>query len=100
MTFTSTESVMRSYKKKLRTSGAVLITGPKWCGKTWTALNAAESVIYMQDPDKKASYLKLASNIDTERFPAPSFLMVLTGGEFAYRRNDGVYVVPLGCLKD
>lgn len=31
----------------------------------------------------------------------PSFLMVLTGtGQYAYRRSDGVYVVPLGCLKD
>ena len=47
-------------EKKLRTSGAVLITGPKWCGKTWTALNVANSVVYMQDPDKRASYLKLA----------------------------------------
>lgn len=47
-------------QKKLRTSGAVLITGPKWCGKTWTALNVANSVIYMQDTDKRASYLKLA----------------------------------------
>ncbi len=47
-------------QRKLRTSGAVLITGPKWCGKTWTALNIANSVIYMQDTDKRASYLKLA----------------------------------------
>ncbi len=47
-------------QRMLRTSGAVLITGPKWCGKTWTALNSACSVIYMQDPDKRASYLKLA----------------------------------------
>ncbi len=46
--------------KKLRTSGAVLLTGPKWCGKTWTALNVVRSVLYMQDPDKRASYLKLA----------------------------------------
>lgn len=46
--------------KKLRTTGAVLITGPKWCGKTWTGLNAANSVLYMQDADKRASYLKLA----------------------------------------
>ena len=30
----------------------------------------------------------------------PDLLMVLTGGEFAYRRDDGVYVVPIGCLKD
>lgn len=47
-------------QKKLRTSGAVLITGPKWCGKTWTALNKAQSVLYMQDADRRASYLKLA----------------------------------------
>ena len=32
---------------------------------------------------------------------APSFLMVLTGtGDFAYRRRDGVYVIPIGCLKN
>ena len=42
--------------KKLRHSGAVLVTGPKWCGKTSTALVASESVIYMQDPDKSGGY--------------------------------------------
>lgn len=42
--------------KKLRHSGAVLVTGPKWCGKTSTALVASESVIYMQDPDKSGAY--------------------------------------------
>ena len=42
--------------RKLRHSGAVLITGPKWCGKTSTALVASESVIYMQDPDKSEAY--------------------------------------------
>ncbi len=32
---------------------------------------------------------------------SPSFLMLLTGvGQYAYRRKDGVYVVPIGCLKD
>jgi hypothetical protein len=30
----------------------------------------------------------------------PSFLMVLTGTEIAYQRKDGVYIVPIGCLKD
>ena len=31
----------------------------------------------------------------------PAFLMVLTStGNYAYRRSDGVYVVPIGCLKD
>ena len=44
---------------------------------------------------------KLRDKIDTTKMKAPSFLMVLTGtGDYAYRRQDGVYVVPLGCLKD
>ena len=43
----------------------------------------------------------LAAKIDTSRMKVPSFLMVLTAvGMFAYRREDGVYVVPVGTLKD
>jgi predicted AAA+ superfamily ATPase len=43
----------------------------------------------------------LASKIDTTKMKNPSFLMILTAvGDFAYRRQDGVYVVPIGCLKD
>ncbi len=39
--------------------------------------------------------------IDTGAMKEPAFLMVLTGlGDYAYRREDGVYVVPIGCLKD
>ena len=45
---------------KLRHSGAVLITGPKWCGKTSTALVASKSVVYMQDPDRGQSYMMAA----------------------------------------
>lgn len=44
----------------LRSSGAVLIEGAKWCGKTSTASKASQSVLYMQDPDKAASYLAMA----------------------------------------
>jgi len=44
----------------LESSGAVLIEGPKWCGKTRTAEEKAKSVLYMQDPDHTASYLKAA----------------------------------------
>lgn len=45
--------------------------------------------------------LKLSGKIDTERMKEPSFMMVLVGvGKYAYRREDGVYVVPVGCLKD
>jgi len=46
--------------RKLRHSGAVLITGPKWCGKTATATVASKSILYMQDPDRGSSYLKAA----------------------------------------
>jgi predicted AAA+ superfamily ATPase len=43
----------------------------------------------------------LAKKIDTGKMKAPSFLMVLTGtGQYAFRRADGVFVVPIGCLKD
>ena len=40
----------------------------------------------------------LASKVDQERSGSPAFLMVLTAGEYAYTRPDGVHVVPLGCL--
>lgn len=43
----------------------------------------------------------MEAKIDTDKMNAPSFLMVLIGiGEYAYRRQDGVYVVPIGCLKN
>ena len=45
---------------RLAASGAVLIEGPKWCGKTRTALEASKSHLFMQDPDKAVSYLKAA----------------------------------------
>lgn len=42
---------------------------------------------------------KLRDLIDPEKMPLPKFMMVLTGnGAYAYRREDGVYVVPVGCL--
>jgi hypothetical protein len=37
----------------LESSGAVLIEGPKWCGKTWTATKQAGSVLDMTDPENK-----------------------------------------------
>lgn len=43
----------------------------------------------------------LEGKIDIQKMNKPSFLMVLTGiGDYAYRRKDGVYVVPIGSLKD
>lgn len=47
-----------------------------------------------------ATLKKLASRIDMMKMSRPVFLMVLTAtGDFAYRRDDGVFVCPIGCLK-
>lgn len=44
---------------------------------------------------------KLESRIDTTKMKNPSFLLVLTAiGKYAYKREDGVYVVPIGCLRN
>lgn len=44
---------------------------------------------------------KLSNRIDSDTMGSPSFLMVLTGTtKYAYRRKDGVYVIPVGCLKN
>ena len=51
--------------------------------------------------EEAAEHLKeLARKVDETKMGKPTFLMVLTGGEFAYQRTDGVLVVPIGCLKD
>jgi predicted AAA+ superfamily ATPase len=50
----------RVLETALKASGAVLIEGPKWCGKTRTAEEKARSVLYMQDPDYTESYIKAA----------------------------------------
>ncbi len=45
---------------RLDAVGAVLIAGPKWCGKTTTAMQKAKSILKLQDPDKTQGYLKTA----------------------------------------
>lgn len=52
--------------------------------------------------EEGAANLKVLSElIDTTKMKAPSFLMVLVGSApYAYRREDGVYVVPIGCLRE
>lgn len=45
--------------------------------------------------------ISLRDKIDTSKMRAPSFMMILTAvGDYAYRRSDGVLVVPVGCLRD
>ena len=47
-------------KKRLLGKGAVLIEGPKWCGKTTTAEQVAGSILYMADPEKEQQNLAMA----------------------------------------
>jgi hypothetical protein len=42
----------------------------------------------------------LKEKIDTDRINEPSFLMIVTGTGYAYKRIDGILVVPIGCLKN
>lgn len=55
--------------ERLEAMGAVLIVGPKWCGKTTTAVQQAKSVLFMQDPDKIKGYLSTAQT-------KPSLLLI------------------------
>lgn len=97
----------------------------KWCGKTTTASQQAKSIIKMQDTDNAAEYLATAATkpslllrgenprLIDEWQDAPNLwdavrdtvdnrsdvgLYILTGGTMAYTRQDGVKIIPLGCL--
>lgn len=55
-------------RERLDSFGAVLLEGPKWCGKTTTAFQQANSVIFMQDVNRRTEYLTTAMH-------SPSFLL-------------------------
>ena len=115
-------------ERKLQGVGAVLLEGPKWCGKTTTCERLAKSVLYMGDPVEKeknlllarvninelldgekprlidegaATLTALANSVDSEKMKKPSFRMVLMAvGDFAYTRpTDGVVVCPISALR-
>ena len=48
-------------EERLNMIGAIVIVGPKWCGKTTTAKKFAKSVLQLQDPDNIDSYMELSS---------------------------------------
>lgn len=51
--------------ENLQIFGAISIEGPKWCGKTWTASNHANSVTYLNDTSNNIKNKKLAEmNVD------------------------------------
>ena len=64
----------------------------------WAAIEVKLGV--RQIEEAASNLIKLSQKIDTEKMNKPAFLMVLTGGQVAYKRPDGVLVVPISCLKD
>ena len=70
----SKTTIMDTYKPRiadqmlaarLRRKGAVLIEGPKWCGKTTTAEQKAASVLYMADPMRKEQNIQAAKSMSS-----------------------------------
>jgi len=53
-----------------------------------------------QIEDAAANLLALKNKVDVNKMGEPSFLMILTGGLLAYQRKDGIWVIPIGCLKN
>lgn len=64
----------------------------------WAAIEVKLGTKQIEEAAK--NLLSLKAKINEEQMGKAAFLMVLTGGQHAYQRNDGVWVVPIGCLKD
>ena len=80
-------------KSGLETDMIVALNDGRWA--------AIEVKLGNKQIEEAAEHLKeLARKVDDSKMGKSAFLMVLTGGEFAYQRKDGVLVVPIGCLKD
>jgi predicted AAA+ superfamily ATPase len=80
-------------KDDLEADAVIRLHDGRWC--------AMEAKLGSAEVDKAAKNLKrLENKVDAEAMNPPSFLAVITGTGFAYTREDGVHVIPIGCLKD
>lgn len=80
-------------KSGFEVDAIVHLDNGKW-GAIEVKLGSTESI-----NEAANNLIKFSNMIDTDDENKPSFLMVLTATKYAYRREDGVYVVPLACLK-
>jgi predicted AAA+ superfamily ATPase len=64
----------------------------------WAAIEVKMGASEIDDAAKHL--LELKKSVDAQKMRDPSALIVLTATKLAYRRDDGVYVIPLGCLRD
>jgi hypothetical protein len=80
-------------KNGLECDAVIVLRDGRW--------GAAEIKLGANEFDKASRNLKsLEAIIDTEKMNKPSFLMIITGSKLGYRRDDGVLIVPIGCLKN
>ncbi|MGV8135484.1 MAG: hypothetical protein AB2L20_09740 [Mangrovibacterium sp.] len=80
---------------KLKASGALLIKGPKSCGKTETAKQFAKSILQVDRDEQVPVVMKI---IDTTKFTKPASLNIITGTGMSYTRPDGVNVISIASL--
>ena len=64
----------------------------------WGAIEIKLGAGYIEDAAN--NLLKFKERVDTKKCGKPSFLVVLTGADYSYKREDGVYVVSIGTLKN
>jgi hypothetical protein len=64
----------------------------------WAAIEVKLGKKQIEDAAK--NLLALNEKVNQKQMGQASFLMIITGGEYAYQRKDGVLVVPLACLRD
>lgn len=64
----------------------------------WGAVEIKLGTGYVEESAK--NLLKFKETVDIQKCGEPSFLMVLTGGNYSYKRDDGVYVVSIASLRD
>ena len=81
--------------QKNREADAVI----KFKDKTWSLIKVVTGNDSEID-DAATKLIKLANDIDEEETGKKSFLLIITTGQNAYQREDGVYVVPLACLRN
>lgn len=64
----------------------------------WGAIEIKLGAGYIEEAAQ--NLLRFKEKVDISKCGEPAFLMVLTGSNYSYKRNDGVYVVSIGTLKD
>lgn len=67
-------------------------------GGRWGAVEVKLGAAWIEEA--AANLLKLKDKIDTDKMKAPSFLAIVCGNGYAYKRKDGIYVVPVDCLRN